>query len=135
MNSPKHFLFQPLHSKPTHLLWYNLNNTTYYYKAIHYNIPMQSKLIGNTFFLNYNSFAKFNEILQKLSSHAVYSYINHHISSPVMQILTLSRVFSVKRKHFKPLFDYIINFCIIQGQILWSTTYELLVVAAKETEI
>lgn len=79
---------------------------------------MQSKLIGNTFFLNYNSFAKFNEILQKLSSHAVYSYINHHISFPVMQILTLSRVFSVKRKHFKPLFDYIINFCIFQGQIL-----------------
>lgn len=55
----------------------------------------------NVVILNYSCFAKFNLILQKSGIHAVYSYINHHISSPVMQILTLSRVFSAKRKVFK----------------------------------
>lgn len=61
---------------------------------------MQTKLIENTKLclmtavLQNVNFAKIRHI------HALYSYINHHISSPVMWILTLSLVFSVKRKAF-----------------------------------
>lgn len=84
---------------------------------------MQTKLI--VVFLNYCCFAKFNLILQISGIHAVYSYINHHISSPVMWILTLSLVFSAKRKAFKNI-TIISFYFIFQGQVLQNTTWELL---------